>query len=141
MTESRSQPAVEEQYETSLLWTRRLHTDRLGEKLCLIVYQETSDSDRLEIRSLGAFERQCTIVLADWRAGPSDDGKTLLGGSEVLVVARDAKFLHPGVKRRPLDSQARSRPIGAGDNPPGLFESLADVIALRVLQGNCSEGF
>src|SRR5258708_743863 len=66
---------------------------------------------------------------------------TLLCGNEILLGTRDAKLLHPEVKRRPLDSQTCGRPVGASDNPPGLLESLANVVSLRVLQGNRSKGF
>src|SRR5260370_15035498 len=65
---------------------------------------------------------------------------TLLCGNEILLGTRDAKFLHPEVKRRPLDSQTCGRPVGAGDNPPRLLESLANVLSLRVLQGNWPKG-
>src|SRR5260370_40508173 len=66
---------------------------------------------------------------------------TLLCGNEILLGTRDAKLLHPEVKRSPLDSQTCGRPVGAGDNPAGLLESLANVVSLRVLQGNCPKGF
>src|SRR5260370_1887880 len=66
---------------------------------------------------------------------------TLLCGNEILLGTRDAKLLHPEVKRRPLDSQTCGRPVGAGDNPAGLLESLANVGSLRVLQGNRPQRF
>src|SRR5467141_3841942 len=79
-------------------------------------------------------------VSIDWRASPRVI-TTLLRGSQILVRARDPKLLHPEIERRPLDSQTCGRPVGAGDNPPGLIEDLANVVPLRVLQGNCPKGF
>src|SRR6267143_3374294 len=78
--------------------------------------------------------------LIDWRIGPRIVA-TLLRGKEILAGAGDAQLLHAEVKRRPLDSQTCGRPVRAGDNPPGLIESLANVVSLRVLQGNCPKGF
>src|SRR6266403_1087711 len=66
---------------------------------------------------------------------------TLLRGEEISLGTRNAKLLHPEVKSRPLHSQTCGRPVGTCDNPPGLLESLANVVSLRVLQGNCSKGF
>src|SRR6266403_4914266 len=66
---------------------------------------------------------------------------TPVRGNEILLGTGDAQLLHAEVKRRPLDSQTCGRPVGAGDNPPGLIESLANVVSLRVFQGNCPKGF
>src|SRR6202521_1692598 len=76
----------------------------------------------------------------DWRVD-SRSTTTLLRGKGILVGTGDAQLLHAEVKRRPLDSQTCGRPVGAGDNPPGLIESLANVLSLCVLQGNCPKGF
>src|SRR6267143_2116021 len=76
----------------------------------------------------------------DWRVDPRIMA-TLLRGKEILVGTGDAQLLHAEVKRRSLDSQTCGRPVGAGDNPPGLVESLANVVSLRILQGNCPKGF
>ena len=65
----------------------------------------------------------------------------LLRRKPILVGTRDAKLLHPEVKRGPLDSQPCGRAVGTGDNPPGLLESLANMVSLRVLHGNWSNGF
>src|ERR1700693_5083621 len=62
---------------------------------------------------------------------------TPLRGTWILVGPRDAKLLHSEVQRGPLDSQTCGRSVRARDDPPGLLESLANVIALRVLHGNC----
>src|SRR5713226_6014278 len=64
-----------------------------------------------------------------------------LCGNNVSVGTRDAQLLHAEVKCRSLDAQTCGRPVGAGDNPAGLFEGLANVVSLRVLQSNCSKGF
>src|SRR6266849_5818646 len=64
-----------------------------------------------------------------------------LCGNNVSVGTRDAQLLHAEVKCRSLDSQTCGRPVGAGDNPAGLFEGLANVVSLRVLQSNCAKGF
>src|SRR3981189_951400 len=77
--------------------------------------------------------------LLDWRIRPRIMA-TLLRGKEILAGAGDAQLLHAEVKRRPLDSQACGRPVRGGDNPPGLIENLANVVSLRVLQGNCPKG-
>src|SRR5712671_4585651 len=66
---------------------------------------------------------------------------TLLRKKWILVGTRDAKLLHPEVKGGPLDSQTCGCPVGTCDNPAGLLEGLANVVSLRVLQGNCSKGF
>src|SRR6266850_5556010 len=65
----------------------------------------------------------------------------LLSGKDIPVGTGDAKLLHAEVKGGPLDSQTCGCPVGTCDNPPGLIESLANVVSLRVLQGNCSKGF
>src|SRR3981081_1381277 len=74
-----------------------------------------------------------------WRVDPRIMA-TLLRGKEILAGTGDAQLLHPEVKRRPLDSQTCGRPVRAGDHPPGLIESLANVVSLRLLQGNCPKG-
>src|SRR5260370_33602805 len=56
--------------------------------------------------------------------------------TKIHAGPRDSQFVHAEVKRRPFDSQACSGPVRAGDNPAGLFESLENVVSLRVLQGN-----
>src|SRR5258708_33382765 len=66
---------------------------------------------------------------------------TLLCGNEILLGTRDAKLLHPEVKRRPLDSQTCGRPVGAGDNPAGQPERLANEVSPRVVPANCPKGF
>src|SRR6266403_467515 len=65
----------------------------------------------------------------------------LLRRKPILVGTRDAKLLHPEVKRGPLDSYTCGRAVGTGDNPPGLLERLLNVVSLRVLHGNWSKGF
>src|SRR6266446_3966242 len=79
-------------------------------------------------------------MLIDWGVDPRIMA-TLLCGKGILVGTGDAQLLHAEVKRGPLDSQTCGRPVGAGDNPPGLIESLANMVPLRVLQGNCPKGF
>src|SRR5260370_19190341 len=64
----------------------------------------------------------------------------LLRGNGIPLGTRDAKFLHAEIKRRPLDSQTGSGPIGTGGNPPGLLQSLAYVVSLRFFQCNCLLG-
>src|SRR5712664_2897182 len=76
----------------------------------------------------------------DWRVDPRIMA-TLLRRKGILVGTGDAELLHAEVKRGPLDSQACGRPVWAGDKPPGLIESLANVVSLRVLQGNCPKEF
>src|SRR5712664_2009533 len=76
----------------------------------------------------------------DWRVDPRIMA-TLLRRKGIPVGTGDAQLLHPEVKGGPLDSQACGCPVGTGDNPPGLIESLANVVSLRVLQGNCPKGF
>src|SRR5882762_9736886 len=76
----------------------------------------------------------------DWRVDARSMA-TLLRGKEILVGTGDAQLLHAEVKRRSLDSQTCGRPVGAGDNPPGLVKNLANVVSLRVLEGNCPKGF
>src|SRR6266850_2711770 len=76
----------------------------------------------------------------DWRVDPRVIS-TLLEGEEISLGARDVKPLHPEVKGGPLDSQTCGCPVGTCDNPPGLLESLANVVSLRVLKGNRSKGF
>jgi len=53
---------------------------------------------------------------------------------------RDAKLLHPEVKSSRFIPKLRP-PRWDLRQPPGLLESLANVVSLRVLQGNCSKGF
>src|SRR5271168_339066 len=65
---------------------------------------------------------------------------TLLRRKGILVGTRDAQLLHTEVKRRSLDSQACGRSIRAGHNPASFLESFADMISLRILQGNSSRG-
>src|SRR6267143_1790457 len=60
---------------------------------------------------------------------------------DVIAGTSDAKLLHPEVKGGPFDSQTCGRPVGTGDNPPSLLESLANVVSLRVLQRNWSKGY
>src|SRR6266850_2227245 len=78
--------------------------------------------------------------LIDWRVDPRIRA-TLLRGKEILAGTGDAQLLHAEVKCRPLDSQTCGCPIGPRDDPPSLLESLANVVPLRVLQGNCPKGF
>src|SRR6267154_15571 len=78
-------------------------------------------------------------VSIEWRIYPHKI-TTLLRKKRILVGTRDAKLLHPEVKGRPLDSQTCGSPVGTGDNPPSLLESLANVVSLRVLHGNWSKG-
>jgi len=44
--------------------------------------------------------------------------------------------LHAEVERRPFDSQSRGGAFWTGDNPPGLLKNFANVVSLRVFQGN-----
>jgi hypothetical protein len=69
-----------------------------------------------------------------WTRVPADLGK-LLHSSGIPVGTINAWLLHPEVKRGPLDSQACGLTVGAGDHPSGLFESLENVVALRVRPG------
>src|SRR6266853_1766491 len=78
-------------------------------------------------------------VSIEWRIYPHKIA-TLLRKKRILVGTRDAKPLHPEVKGRPLDSQTCGGPVGTGDNPPSLLESLANVVSLRVLHCNWSKG-
>jgi hypothetical protein len=64
---------------------------------------------------------------------------SLLRRKEIVVETRNAQFLHPEVKRRSFHSQARGSTVRTGDNPAGLLESLENVVALCIFQGNCSE--
>jgi len=82
----------------------------------------------------------CMDGSIDWRVDPRVIS-TLLEGEEISLGARDVKPLHPEVKGGPLDSQTCGCPVGTCDNPPGLLESLANVVSLRVLKGNRSKGF
>jgi len=79
----------------------------------------------------------CMDGSIDWRVDPRVIS-TLLEGEEISLGARDVKPLHPEVKGGPLDSQTCGCPVGTCDNPPGLLESLANVVSLRVLKGNRS---
>src|SRR5438270_1299635 len=80
------------------------------------------------------------IVSIEWRNVPRV--KTiLLRRKWIFVGTCDAKLLHPEVKCGPLDSQTRGRTVGAGHNPTGLLESLANVVSLRVLHGNWPKRF
>src|SRR6267154_1484878 len=78
-------------------------------------------------------------VSIEWRIYPHKIA-TLLRKKWILVGTRDAKLLHPEVKGGPLDSQTCGGPVGTGDNPPSLLESLANVVSLRFLHGNWSKG-
>src|ERR1700681_1390855 len=65
---------------------------------------------------------------------------TLLRDKRILVGTRDAKLLHPEVKGGPLDSQTCGGPVGTGDNPLIVLESLSNVVSLRILYRNWSKG-
>src|SRR5882762_862659 len=91
------------------------------------------------MRSLVRLMTNVWAVSIEWRIYPHKIA-TLLGKKWILVGTRDAKLLHPEVKGRPLDSQTCGGPVGTGDNPPSLLESLANVVSLRVLHGNWSKG-
>ena len=78
-------------------------------------------------------------VSIEWKIYPHKIA-TLLRKKWILVGTRDAKLLHPEVKGGPLDSQTCGGPVGTGDNPPSLLESLANVVSLRILHGNWSKG-
>src|SRR6266853_3333308 len=77
-------------------------------------------------------------VSIEWRIYPHKIA-TLLRKKWILVGTRDAKLLHPEVKGGPLDSQTCGCPVGTCDNPARLLECLANVVSLRVLQGNCAK--
>src|SRR5258708_28007922 len=79
-------------------------------------------------------------VAIDRKINPRTEA-SLLRGKWILVGTRDAKLLHSEVKGRSFDSQTSGGPVGAGDNPTRLFQSLANVVSLRVLHGNWSKGF
>src|ERR1700689_971314 len=48
--------------------------------------------------------------------------------------ARDSQLLHAKLQRGPLDAEARSRPIGAGEDPVGLLQDRKDVLPLHFLK-------
>jgi hypothetical protein len=77
----------------------------------LIVCQTASDSGRLEMRLLVRQMPNLWTVSIDWMIDPRRTA-ALLRGKWILVGARDAKLLHPEVKRGPLDSQTCGRPVG-----------------------------
>jgi hypothetical protein len=57
-----------------------------------------------------------------------------------VVPSNYAEFLHAEVEGRPFHSQTCRSSVGTGDNPPGMLESLANVLSLRVFQRNCPQG-
>src|SRR5258708_5528258 len=79
-------------------------------------------------------------VAIDRKIDPRTEA-SLLRGKWILVGTRDAELLHSEVKGRSFDSQTSGRPVGAGHNPTGLLESLANVVSLRVLHGNWPKRF